>query len=378
MARLFNDASTEYLKVEQAVLSGVPISISIWFRRDADIECVLFSLVDKDSDVNAFFIQCLASGDSNQVRVLTRDSGGYGIATTSTGTTDNVWQHVLAVFAANNDRRVYLNGGGKGTNATARTPANMDRTAIGYWARMSPLQYFSGDIAEVAIWNGILTDADAASLAKGFSPRLVQPNNLAAHWNLIRGLNDNVGGYNLTASGTSVSDHPRIIVPSRKIIIPNLEIDTLRVTADIVLVTDADAKKEAKLNTVADITLVTDIINVVEKTLGVDANLVLITDVDAHKEAKINADAAIEIITAAKVSGKSYINNIYINGAAAYQAWITTEGTLSGAGFTVSQTEVVYLLANDYVEIYGYQNSGGSIIILGDIKYTSLAIHRLS
>ena len=213
MARLFDDASTERLLVDAAVLSGVPISVSVWFRRDADVEVAPFSLTDKDSEVDAFVIQCLASGDSNQVRAFARDSGGYGIATTSTGTTDNVWQHVLAVFADVDDRRVYLNGGGKGTNATSRTPANMDRVSIGCWGRQSPANWFSGDIAEVAVWNGTLTDADAVTLAKGFSPRLVQPVNLTAHWDLIRGLNDNIGGYNLTASGPTVSDHPRIILP---------------------------------------------------------------------------------------------------------------------------------------------------------------------
>ena len=213
MARLFNDAATEYLRVEQAVLSGVPISVGVWFRRDADAETTLFSLVDKDVDNNGFIIGIRNNAEGNNLFVITDATVGGVAALTSTGVTNNIWNHALAVFAASNDRRIYLNGAGKGTDNTDRTPAGMDRTAIGYWARKTPLRYMSGDIAEVAVWNGVLTDADAVTLTKGFSPRLVQPQNLVAHWKLIRGLNDNIGGYNLTATGTTVSDHPRIILP---------------------------------------------------------------------------------------------------------------------------------------------------------------------
>ena len=222
MARLFDDASTEYLKIDSATVSAVPFSVSLWVKRDADVECVPFSIVDKDSNVHSFAIQCLVAADSNYIRAFARDAGGYGIAVTTTGLTNNVWQHILAVFAANDDRRVYLNGGGKGTNATSRTPANMDRTAIGYWGIATPSNYFSGDIAEVGVWNTALTDEDALVLAAGFSPKAVQSSNLISYWPLIRGLNDGVGGYNLTASGTAVSAHPRIILPSTPIIIGRL------------------------------------------------------------------------------------------------------------------------------------------------------------
>ena len=223
MARLFDDASSEYLQIEQAVVSGAPFAVSVWARRDANVECIPFSLMDKDIGVVGFVIQFLISGDSNQVRAFAND-GGYGIATTSTGTTDNVWQHICALFVSSTDRRVLLNAGGKGTNATSRTPANMDRTAIGYWAAASPTNYFSGDIAEVAIWdlsdwtgatNAIKADLFETiipALSSGFSP-LMFPLGLKAYWPLIRGLNDKVGGYNITASGTVISSHTRIILP---------------------------------------------------------------------------------------------------------------------------------------------------------------------
>jgi len=74
---------------------------------------------------------------------------------------------------------------------------------------------FNGDLAEVAIWNSALTTVQILSLAKGFSPLFVQPQNLIAYWNLIRGLNDRMGASNGAATGTTVVAHTRMIYPAR-------------------------------------------------------------------------------------------------------------------------------------------------------------------
>ena len=224
MARLFNDAANDETHVDQAVVSGIPFAVSIWAKRDADIECIPFSLVDKDAASHSFAIQLLNSGVGNIVKAFARDAGGYGYATTSTGTTDNAWQHICALFVSDTDRRVLLNAGGRGTGADDITPLNMDRVSIGVWSRNPALQYFSGDIAEVAIWDlsswAGATDSDKAdnferilaSIVAGYSAQCF-PLGLKAYWPLIRGLKDKIGGYNLTASGTVVSSHPRIIQP---------------------------------------------------------------------------------------------------------------------------------------------------------------------
>ena len=79
-------------------------------------------------------------------------------------------------------------------------------------------------IAEVAIydlsvWPGA-TDSDKAdnfekilpSLADNFTPENY-PLGLVAYWDLIRGLNPKFGDHTLTATGTTVSSHLRIISP---------------------------------------------------------------------------------------------------------------------------------------------------------------------
>ena len=71
----------------------------------------------------------------------------------------------------------------------------------------------SGDIAEAAIWNIALDDADVALLAKAFDPRMVRPEGLVFYAPLIGRYSpeiDRRGGLGLTVTGAVASVHPRM------------------------------------------------------------------------------------------------------------------------------------------------------------------------
>jgi len=225
MARLFDDAQNDGLELNQTVLTAAPLVMACWFNsNDLTINQSPMNIVDINSMTRYFSIVLLNNADFN--RRIRAATGNVTVvyADTSTAWSVDTWHHVCAIFAANDDRRILLDGGGKGTNAESKIPTDLDRTCIGWMHRSTPLQYMSGMIAEAAIWN--LTNWPGAtgaakgdnfekilpSLTKGFSPSFY-PLGLKAYWPLVRGLNDPVGGYNLTASGTTVSSHPRIILP---------------------------------------------------------------------------------------------------------------------------------------------------------------------
>lgn len=225
MARLFDDASTEYLQVEQAVLAGVPLAMICWFNKDEiTSSCFLMGLADKDVDNQLISLYVYDTDPNQKLRASSNSAAASGYAVVTAAYSADTWHHACGIWADTDDRRVLLDGGSKGTNATDVTPANLDRTSIGRLGRATPGYYMSGMIAEAAIWDltnwpGATASDKAdeferavASLAKGFSP-LCYPLGLVAYWPLIRGLNDKVGGYNLTANGTNVSNHPRIILP---------------------------------------------------------------------------------------------------------------------------------------------------------------------
>ena len=57
--------------------------------------------------------------------------------------------------------------------------------------------YCDGSLAEAAIWNAALSDAEVAALATGVSPLLVRPGSLVFYAPLARDLLDRVGGLQL-------------------------------------------------------------------------------------------------------------------------------------------------------------------------------------
>jgi hypothetical protein len=232
VARAFAAASSQYLSNASAVLSGVPLTMACWFKANdvSSPRCLMILTKGSGGSPNGYFMLWLrgdVGGDPVQFRV------GTDIvydATTTTSYTSGDWHHACGVASSATARQVYLNGGGKDANppTNSLTPSGINTTVIGaYWnSSGTKLYYTDGLIAEAGIWNTALTDDEVASLAKGFCPLLVRPQNLKAYWPLIGAYSpelDVVGALNLslsTSEPTKAEDHPRIIYPTRPKVIP--------------------------------------------------------------------------------------------------------------------------------------------------------------
>ena len=211
MARLFDDGNNDYLTVA-ASPADVPLTMACWYQYDADIGGIVCMGV-ADTDAQEEHLLYLDTASQN-VFAWSND-GGSGAQSGKTHTSIDTWEHAAGVWAATNSRKAYLNGSVGAENTTNLTPVNLDNVAIGSRNYNSGQSlFFSGFIAESAIWNVALTDAEITILAAGYSPLFVRPQNLVFYAPLIRGLNDKVGGLVLTASGTTVSAHPPIIYPA--------------------------------------------------------------------------------------------------------------------------------------------------------------------
>jgi hypothetical protein len=214
MARLFNDAANDYLQNTNAVVSGVPLTMACWFNTDdLAIDQTIMGLFPSVGGSNYFRLWLDAA--ANHVNADATDfANGNTQATTTTSYAANSWYHAAGVYAASNDKRAFLNGGGKGTDATDVTPVGIDRTEIGRLGSHGGIQYTSGLIGEVAIWNVALTDDEIAILAEGVCPVFVRPGSLISYWSLIRNLIDIVGKYDMSAIGTTIISHCRICNPN--------------------------------------------------------------------------------------------------------------------------------------------------------------------
>jgi hypothetical protein len=75
------------------------------------------------------------------------------------------------------------------------------------------------------------------------------------------------------------------------------------------------------------------------------------------------------------VDGKRYFAYIYKNGAAVTQA---CSHSSANNAITALTSDVIYLAANDYVELYTYQDSGGNAVLQYGAGYNYMAVHKLS
>lgn len=213
MSRTFDSNTANNLSVDVAAITGYPFTMACWFN--ADLTTTQYGLMwigDKDTTGDFFVLFADGGSAGDPVRFRSTVGGTNSTANTTTGYTVGQWHHACAVGVSATSRSVFIDGGSKATATTSSTPAGLDRTAIGLWADSTPSGPFDGRLAECAIWDVDLTDAEVAELASGVSPLKVRPGNLVGYWNLFgRSPETNVGGdpaLNLTVNGTLVvGDH---------------------------------------------------------------------------------------------------------------------------------------------------------------------------
>jgi hypothetical protein len=209
MARLFNDAASEYLEISSAVITAVPLTIACWFRSDdLSIDQALVTVAASGSGHH--FGLYLRGNQANDPVAAFTNGGGNAISQTGT-TTVNTWTHGAAVFSANNNRLAYHSGVAGTADTASQTPASVNRTAIGRRSTSSPGVYTSGRLAEVGIWNIALAANDVLALATGVLPYRIRPEACVGYWP-IWGLHSpeiDLCGVptSMTVTGTAQADH---------------------------------------------------------------------------------------------------------------------------------------------------------------------------
>lgn len=223
MARSNTGSTSNWFENSSAALTGVPISIACWFNVASAVITYNLCLISNSSVSNYFGLDLSNGAPANGTVGALTAIAGEAFAKSTTTFSASSWNHACAVFDSITSRSAFLNGGGKGTNATSKTPASLAKTTVG--AARSTTTTFSpinGSIAEVAIWSAALDDAEVASLATGICPRLIRPSSLTAYWPLIGRFSPeldfgNNGVFPLTMNGTMAqADHTRIFYKRHK------------------------------------------------------------------------------------------------------------------------------------------------------------------
>lgn len=202
MAFEFVGTSSQYISANSAILTAYPITIC------AFINVPSASTVYRNIAIYKDATERLVNFAIDSGKVMVEAVQNYGGRGSSIGTlTANTYFHGAGILLSTTSRTAFLNGTAGTLDTTLVSPATPDKFAIGGF----PTGYLTGKNAEVAIWNVELTNAEIASLAKGFKPTRIRPQSLVFYAPLLRNLQDLRGGLSLTNNNSAtVADHPRV------------------------------------------------------------------------------------------------------------------------------------------------------------------------
>lgn len=190
-------------------LNAYPFSVAFWFRLDSTGTAQnLWTLNEPSADRFSVGL----SGSPLVLRTTTINfTVNSGTASTGVGLSADRWYHAAAVHGSASSRIAYLDGGNKGSNTTTvnGNMALLNETQLGAFRTVAgaPNTIF----AEYGLWNVALTDAEIASLGKGFSVPLIRRGSLVQYMPLVRGSQDLRGNMAETGTVGVGYSHPPII-----------------------------------------------------------------------------------------------------------------------------------------------------------------------
>lgn len=217
MARNFVAASSNYLSSTSTSLrlTGA-MSIGCWVKSTGSYAAN-----------RGIMARYLGSGNQRSYALYIDASGrpGFALSTDGTFQSGNVitgasaigtaWVYVLATFNPSVRQELWV-GGVSVASKTSSVAAAIFAGTSAFWVGLqfstgTAANYWDGDVAVPSVWNAELSGTDAANLAAGTHPSLVQPSAIVSWWALAGASPepDSVGGADLTLSGTTyVADPP--------------------------------------------------------------------------------------------------------------------------------------------------------------------------
>lgn len=204
-------STSNFIRQSSALLTGGPLTLVAWAYTTAigsTQAAVVLCNSASTGDIN--LVKLIIPG-TGAVRIVTADGSGSDSATSSTTASANTWFH-MACTLNGTSAAAFLNGAGKATSSAAKTPSGINRAAIGKRDNVSNDQVWTsgGFLAEIGIYNAVLTDAEIAALAAGVPANRVQPQSLVSYQPMVRDLIDLKGNAFAIQGSLSAANHCRI------------------------------------------------------------------------------------------------------------------------------------------------------------------------
>lgn len=184
MARTFPGTSSNFLAKTSPVgaldISGDTITVSAWVRIPSTPSSSGRMVAQWDGLTG--WVLSMTNGGKPAMSIDAVAGGAVSVFC-ATAMSNNVWYHVVGRKNGNgsNSLTIFLNGVLDGTaTSSLAIPSNNHDFKLGN--RDNANEPFNGTLAEVAVWDIALSDAEIAALAKGVSPFLVHPAHVAGYF----------------------------------------------------------------------------------------------------------------------------------------------------------------------------------------------------
>lgn len=219
MAFNFVEGSTQFLALSNNnKITAYPFSMACWAWIDR-VGSTPLAFMWIGGEASSAEYAALFFNDNQDDKLWAQSVIGGGAQSISAAAmTAGKWFHVGGTWASATSRIAYLDGVAATPETTSKTVSGND-AAIGYFNDTSPAFPLDGRIMEAGFWGGsgtdVLSAANMATLAAGYSPLFVRPDILKMYLPLVRNSNDIVGGVTVVENGTpTVIQHNSIIYPS--------------------------------------------------------------------------------------------------------------------------------------------------------------------
>jgi hypothetical protein len=202
-------------KVISAVQAWPILStIAFWAYRNGDGGGSAGRMLDKEND------GVLRNSSSGTYIYNRQMSGSTFSEWTFSRPAASEWHHVIWAYDGNSatvDPIAYLDGVAQTLTqtGTGTTPVDESATSWNIGNRSTDDRNWDGALAELAIWNVMLSADEAAALAKGASPLMVRPQALIEYVPMIGPANSWIAGAT-SITGTAIQPHPRSFYPARR------------------------------------------------------------------------------------------------------------------------------------------------------------------
>ncbi|ORC37248.1 hypothetical protein B4O97_03400 [Marispirochaeta aestuarii] len=197
----FDAGSSQYIDSSTPV-TGYPFTVALSFKLDSLSDGTLFCIANTSQSADWLGYIYFNHGEGNVIEAGARDSVINNVRSTGTIAT-GVWRRVVIIFEADDTTLRLMGTDGEievvsGSNGL--TPDNVNQLALGRFNDSSPGSYFDGSLAQLAIWDRVLTPAEADAYLAGVDPQNISTTDLIVHCPFAGDIIDDEGG--ITLSGT--------------------------------------------------------------------------------------------------------------------------------------------------------------------------------